>query len=220
MIEDLVKIFSAHSHSENAAKQSAYLRDLFPFVGITKPTLASLEKTFFKTIVITSEKELEKILLKLWEREEREYHYTAISLAKRYKNLASPAFIKVLEKLIRTKSWWDTVDDIASNLVGPLVQKYQLKEMEAWIDDPYLWIRRTALLYQLKYKEKTDEKQLFRFIEKQSNDSDFFIRKAIGWALREHSKHNPKSVAAFIKKNRENLSGLSIREGSKYLGAI
>jgi len=121
--------------------------------------------------------------------------------------------------MIRTNSWWDTVDTIAPNLVGHLVKTHHelTKLMDQWIEDPYLWIRRAALLHQLRWKEMTDEETLFRYCQKTMHEKDFFIRKAIGWVLREYSKTNPRSVKKFIAKYQSNLSPLSIREGSKYL---
>jgi 3-methyladenine DNA glycosylase AlkD len=89
--------------------------------------------------------------------------------------------------------------------------------MDRWIEDPYLWIRRAALLYQLRWKQETDEEKLFSYCQKTLHEKDFFIRKAIGWVLREYSKTNPKAVKKFISSHRNHLSNLSIREGSKYL---
>jgi 3-methyladenine DNA glycosylase AlkD len=208
-----------HANPLLAQKQSAYLRDLFPFLGITKPHLNVLEKAIFKKYPLKTEKELVGHLEMLWEKEEREYQYMALSLSKKYKKLYSSSLLKTFEKMIRTKSWWDTVDDLSSNHVGVLLLSYPhlIEKMDAWIEDQNLWIRRCALIFQLKWKTKTDTKRLFHYIERTMGEKDFFMRKAIGWALREYSKTDPEAVKMFIEKHKERLSPLSLREGSKYI---
>ena len=162
---------------------------------------------------------MKKILLGLWQKDYREFHYTALCFAQKHRKILTPEILPTLETLIRNKSWWDTVDTIAPNLVGHLVKTYPAlsKIMDRWIEDPYLWIRRAALLHQLRWKDETDKEKLFSYCEKNLHEKDFFIRKAIGWALREYSKTDPKAVEKFIKLHESRLSNLSIREGSKYL---
>jgi 3-methyladenine DNA glycosylase AlkD len=123
----------------------------------------------------------------------------------------------LLERLITTKSWWDSVDSIAP-LVGELARKYpELVEenINHWSKHDNYWLRRASILFQLKYKDETNEALLYDYMVKNADSKEFFIQKAIGWALREYSKTNPKSVKAFIEGNQ--LAPLSIREGSKYL---
>lgn len=219
MIKDLEKIFTAAANREIALKQSAYMRDLFPFFGIAKPERALLEKAIFKKTEIVNQEALQKILLSLWKQDHREFHYAALTLAQKYRKILTPEALPTLETMIRNKSWWDTVDTIAPNLVGYLVKTYPelSSEMDRWIEDSYLWIRRAALLHQLRWKEETDEEKLFSYCEKTCHEKDFFIRKAIGWVLREYSKTNPKSVETFLSHHRLRLSPLSIREASLYL---
>jgi 3-methyladenine DNA glycosylase AlkD len=219
MIKDLETLFSAAANPAIALKQSAYMRNLFPYLGLTKPQRELLEKTIFKKTIIQNLADLEMILLKLWDQDHREFQYTALCLAQRYRKILTPKLLPTLETMIRNKSWWDTVDTIAPNLVGHLVKTHPelTKVMDRWIEDPYLWIRRAALLYQLRWKEATDEERLFGYCQKTLHEKDFFIRKAIGWVLREYSKTNPKSVKKFISEHQSHLSNLSIREGSKYL---
>jgi 3-methyladenine DNA glycosylase AlkD len=219
MIKDLEKIFLAAAHPEHALKQSAYMRNLFPFLGLTKPQRELLEKTIFKKTKVENLDALQKILLKLWEKDHREFQYTALCLAQKHRKMLTPKILPTLETMIRNKSWWDTVDTIAPNLVGHLVKLHPelTKLMDQWIEDPYLWIRRAALLHQLRWKAETDEEKLFSYCKKTLHERDFFIRKAIGWVLREYSKTNPKAVKKFISLHQTQLSTLSIREGSKYL---
>jgi 3-methyladenine DNA glycosylase AlkD len=202
-----------------AKKQSDYLRNLFPFFGITKPQMRLLGKAWVKSIYLKNQKELKSMVRELWHKNEREFHYAAVELIKHNKKLHSVDFLESYEMMIRQQSWWDTVDDIASNLVGNHLKSYPelIKKMDLWIDDENFWIRRTALLFQLKYKDLTDEKRLFSYCQKRMREKEFFIRKAIGWSLREHSKTHPKSVKNFIHTHRDHLSPLSFKEASKYL---
>lgn len=186
---------------------------------LTKPQRTQVERVIFKEIPIHNEEELIENLLLLWRKEEREFQYAALVLARKYKKLHTPAFLSTLEIMIREKSWWDTVDDIAANLLGSLLKTFpeHIAVMDRWIVDSNLWIRRSALLHQLKWKKETNHRRLYAYCEKLMAEKDFFIRKAIGWVLREYSKTNPDSVRDFINKNRPYLSPLSIREGSKYI---
>ena len=219
MIQDLEKLFTSAANPAVASKQSAYLRNLFPFFGIAKPERAVLEKEIFKKTKIENLSSLQKILLKLWEKDQREFHYAALTLAQRYRKIMTPAILPTLETMIRNQSWWDTVDTIAPNLIGYLVKTYPelTPVMDRWIEDSYLWIRRAALLHQLRWKQETDEKKLFTFCAKICHEKEFFIQKAIGWVLREYSKTNPKAVGKFISQHRGRLSSLSMREGSRCL---
>jgi 3-methyladenine DNA glycosylase AlkD len=122
--------------------------------------------------------------------------------------------------MIREGAWWDFVDEIAVNLVGAVLGNFPAKTrpiIERWIDDPDLWIRRTALLAHLKHKQATDAAKLFDHCLRRAHEREFFIRKAIGWALREYSKTEPRAVRAFLANNRQRLSKLSFDEGSKHL---
>jgi 3-methyladenine DNA glycosylase AlkD len=219
MIKDLEKLFSSAANPEIALKQSAYMRNLFPFLGITKPARTLLEKEIFKKAPVRDLAILQKTLLELWRQDHREFHYTALCLAERHRKIFTPEILPTLEAMIRTKSWWDTVDTIAPNLIGHLVKTHPhlTGVMDRWIEDPYLWIRRAALLFQLRWKQETDEERLFAYCQKTMHEKDFFIRKAIGWVLREYSKTKPQAVEKFISHHRPRLSNLSIREASKYL---
>jgi 3-methyladenine DNA glycosylase AlkD len=219
VILDLKESFYSQRNAEVAEQQKAYMKDLFPYIGLKKPLRASLQKKIFSSFAIKEEKQLLELILGLWKEEEREFQYAAMDLAIKHRKLLTSKSLPILEKLIRSKSWWDTVDTLASNLLGPILYKYaeNIPLMDAWIEDEDFWIRRSALLYQLKWKKGTDEKKLFLFCEKQMGEKEFFIRKAIGWVLREYSKTSPEAVRAFVDKHQDTLSGLSKREASKYL---
>jgi 3-methyladenine DNA glycosylase AlkD len=154
----------------------------------------------------------------LWEKEEREYQYASLDYISSSLKKINETHLPLMEKLITTKSWWDTVDALAPHPVGKIAKESPevIKDtIEPWSIDDNLWLRRSSILFQLRYKEETDEARLYNIILKNADSKEFFIQKAIGWALREYSKTKPDSVREFITENT--LAKLSIREGSKYL---
>ncbi len=150
----------------------------------------------------------------LWGLPEREYQYTALALLGRAAKRLSPAALELCHDLIVSKSWWDTVDALAAQVVGIIVLGHaeEVARMDRWIESPHLWLRRSALIHQLKFKERTDTDRLFHYCLLMAEDKDFFIRKAIGWALRQCSWTNPTAVRDFVVANEAILSPLSKRE--------
>ncbi|WP_411255094.1 DNA alkylation repair protein [Neobacillus niacini] len=216
-IERLAALFEENSNDENAGPMKKYMKDQFPFLGIKSPLRKELERKFFKETEILKKPFEQEFVTGLWEKEEREYHYTAITYIGKYIKKLPKSVIPFLEELITTKSWWDSVDSIAP-LVGEIARKYPeviQETIDGWAVNDNLWLRRSAILFQLKYKHETNEGLLYDYIIKNAESKEFFIQKAIGWALREYSKSNPVSVKAFIEGNT--LAPLSVREGSKYL---
>jgi 3-methyladenine DNA glycosylase AlkD len=169
---------------------SAYMRNLFPFLGIPTPLRRRITRDALAGLLPPNEADLTATVEALWALDEREYQYAACDLLSRFQTVCTAAFLPEAALLITTKSWWDTVDGIATNVVGPLVSRHPdlTVKMDRWIAGDNLWLARTALLYQLHYKANTDAARLFRYCEARARDTDFFIRKAIGWALREYSK--------------------------------
>jgi 3-methyladenine DNA glycosylase AlkD len=219
LIKELEETFLRHSDEKQARKQAAYMRYLFLFLGLQTPKRRALQKPLYKTYPVQDEQRLNQVLQCLWSKKQREFQYAALDIAESFHKFASAQMLKVYEWMIRTKSWWDTVDDVAANLVGPLLSDHPklMEVMDCWIQDENLWIRRSALIFQLKWKTKTDTDRLFTYCRHAMHDSDFFIRKAIGWALRQYSKTDPVAVKQFIQNNQHKLSLLSIKEGSKYV---
>ncbi|MEH7011142.1 DNA alkylation repair protein [Neobacillus niacini] len=216
-IEKLTTLFEEHRNEENAGPMKKYMKDHFPFLGMKSPLRKELEKLFFKETEILKDPFDIDFVTGLWEKEEREYHYTAITYIGKFIKKLPKDVIPFLERLITTKSWWDSVDSIAP-LVGELARKYPevIEEtINRWSVDDNFWLRRSAILFQLKYKNQTNEALLYDYIVKNADSKEFFIQKAVGWALREYSKTNPESVKEFIEGNQ--LAPLSVREGSKYL---
>lgn len=218
-IQQLENTLTKNADDEISKKQSAYLKNRFQFYGIMKPQRESLLRAQLKGVTIHDEGILIDLLKKLWSKEQREFHYIACDIAEKYQRLITPLSLSFFEEMVRSHSWWDTVDRIAANLIGRTILEYpEYQSMtKEWIKDPDMWIRRTAIIFQLRFKERTDEQILFDHCQLTMHEKEFFIRKAIGWALREYSKTSPKPVKSFIDTYRESLSPLSIREGSKYI---
>jgi 3-methyladenine DNA glycosylase AlkD len=214
---EIINTFKENGNKENALAMKAYMKGNFEFLGIKSPLRRHLQREFLKNI--DKKAPINKNLVKLlWNEDNREFQYLAIDYLVKVKKQLQRKDIIFIEELITTKSWWDSVDIIASHLVGEickmypnLIDEYILK----WSIDENMWLRRTSILYQLKYKENLDTRNLEKVIKANLEDKEFFIRKSIGWALREYSKTNKEWVRNFIKHNQ--LSNLSIKEGSKYL---
>jgi 3-methyladenine DNA glycosylase AlkD len=216
---ELVDRMRAAADPVRAVAMRAYMRDQFPFLGIPSPRLTALVRSL--ALPKPTEETLAEQALFLWAQPEREFQYVACGQLRRHVKVCGPGFLDVTRDLIVAKSWWDTVDTLASHTVGPLVRKYQaplLPIMDAWIVDDNLWLARTAILHQLGYKESTDAARLFRYCARQAGHPDFFIRKAIGWALREYSRIDPPAVRAFVHAHETVLSGLSKREALRNIG--
>lgn len=220
-INELENLFRKNSNSENAFFMKKYMKDKFEFLGIKSPLRRELSRSFLQKSNLPPFSSIIDITTQLWNKPEREFQYFAQELLSKYLQQFDQYFTKYLEHLITNKSWWDTVDYIASNLVGPHFQNHEelLKPMsKMWCDSDNMWLQRTSLLFQLKYKDQTDTTILFNYIQKHVNSKEFFIRKAIGWALREYAKTDPKSVIKFVDANA--LSGLSRREALKNINNI
>ena len=219
LFTNLEKQFSQHSNPEIAQKQKAYLRNQFEFFGIAKPDRAQIEKEVIKKSNIKTEQELISAIKNLWAQDKREFHYAAMNLALAHKKLWTHNILHLFEFMIRTHSWWDTVDFIAPHLVGRFLESHPqlITKMDEWITDEYLWIRRAALIFQLRWKHNTNQELLFGYCTKTAHEKDFFIRKAIGWTLRQYSKTNPQAVKKYIQENGSKLSPLSLKEASKYI---
>lgn len=213
-IEDLKAALEPHRKEERAAWQTAYLRHQFPFLGVERPVHQKVCRKIYADWDVSR---FEEGITLLWNLPEREFQYTAIDWALFVHKQWKEEHLALFEKMLRQRPWWDTVDPIAAHLVGRILEKFPqlLDRMDDWIKDENFWIRRTALIYQLRYKQKTDENRLFSYCLRCAEEKEFFIRKAIGWALREYAKTNQAAVEAFIASHRHCLSPLSVREASR-----
>lgn len=217
-LENLRKILIAHHNPEKAEKMSAYLRDQFPTLGISSPELKTLIKPWIKEAIQPDKTVSPALIYDLWALSEREYQYVAIELGRKSAPYMDEKAIEMYEDMITRRSWWDTVDMVATNMVGVHFQRFPHQRdiyINAWLNSGNIWLQRTTLIFQLKHKEKTDWPLLKRNILALRNSNEFFIRKAIGWALREYSKSEPGKVKEFIGNTY--LPELSTREGLKWL---
>jgi 3-methyladenine DNA glycosylase AlkD len=212
---DLLQALRKASHEEEAKGMRRYMREQFDFFGVKTPHRRELATPLFLANPPKDAAELEMIVRELWQQPFREVQYAACDYLYQYRNLLAARHLALLRHLIITRSWWDTVDTLATRSLGDLTLRYgQVRDsMDKWIRDPNLWIRRSALLYQLKFRDLTDWERLKAYCELSAKEDDFFIRKAIGWALREYAKTNPLEVKRFVSAT--DFSTLTVREALK-----
>ncbi|MEY9871439.1 3-methyladenine DNA glycosylase AlkD [Streptacidiphilus sp. MAP12-33] len=219
IVRRLREVYPSGADAEQAVRQSAYLRDQFAFLGLPTPERRVLSRTVLAGAVKPDQDVCASVALQAWRLPEREYQYFAVDHLRRHIKVCDASFLPVAAHLIVTRSWWDTVDHLAAHVVGRLVaaDARLVAEMDAWITASNLWLARTALLHQLTYRENTDAERLFAYCRTQSGHRDFFVRKAIGWALRTYAATDPDAVRSFLAAEGNRLSPLSIREASKHL---
>lgn len=216
MASDLIELFYKNRDGEKALPMQSYMKNKFAFLGIPKPKRALLQRDFIK---LGKKQELDwDMVCFLWNLPEREFQYCALDYLQVLTGKLQKTDISRVENLITSKSWWDTVDMLASAVVGSLCLKHPdlvKSHIIPWSRSDNLWLVRTALLFQLKYKDKTDALLLEAVILANIDSREFFINKAMGWVLREYSKTDKVWVANFVDKHE--LNPLSKREASKYL---
>jgi len=213
----LIDEFAKEADAIKAQQMSAYMRNQFAFLGIPTPLRKTICKAYFKEAKKVKIVDW-KFVNACWENPHRELQYVAVDYLAIKIKLLTASDIKKLKKLIVTKSWWDTVDGL-DMIIGEIAMKYpEVNEtLLLWSKDENIWLNRIAIDHQLSRKENTDTQLLEAVIVNNLGTSEFFIDKAIGWSLREYSKTNPKWVKDFIEKYREQLSKLSIKEGSMHI---
>lgn len=218
-ITHLTAAFEAHASRENAGAMEKYMKDKFSFLGLK----TDLRRKLLKELLEEHKQEVKEkprgLAIQLYSKPEREYHYCAVEiLIKELKNKFAKEDIYLIEQLLVTHSWWDTVDTVSKYLLGGYLRQYP-QETETIVArfsaSKNMWLNRAALLFQLGYKKDTDAKLLFRECGKHKESKEFFIQKAIGWALREYAKANPEAVREFVGK--AGLKPLSRREALKNL---
>lgn len=209
-------LFEQHRDPENAEGQQAYMKEKFEFFGMKAAIRKDLTRGFIKEYGLPPTEDLADFVHQMWAFPQRELQYACIDILIKWKQKVGLDMLPTYQCMIEEKSWWDTVDLIATHLVGALVKNYPelLSTMDTWSETENMWLRRTAILHQLKYKDAVDEERLFSYCKKNMLDQAFFIRKAIGWALRQYAKQNGGAVRVFVQ-NHPDLSGLSKREALK-----
>ena len=219
VLDRLVPAYQAAGDPDRAAGQAAYLRDRFRFVGLSMPQRRKLDRAVLAGLPRPGEADLRDTVLRCWDRAEREYQHFACDLLRAHPAVPGAGFLATIRTLITTKSWWDTVDALATRFTGDLVRRFPalVPAMDEWSHSPDVWLVRTAILHQLHYGEHTDTDRLFGYCRSQAGHPDFFVRKAIGWALRHYARTDPEAVRSFVQRNRSHLSPLSVKEATKHL---
>ena len=221
VLERLTAVYGAAADPERAVVMRAYMKDVAPFLGLPSPERRALSRWVLQGTPRPDERDCTAVALRCWRLPEREYQYFAVDLLRRHVRRLSSGFLPVARHLVTTVPWWDTVDALAAHVVGGLVaaDPALTADMDAWIEDDDLWVVRTALLHQLRYGERTDAGRLFAYCLRQSGHPDFFVRKAIGWCLREYAKTDPDAVRDFLAREGGRFAPLSVREALKNIGA-
>lgn len=218
-VTDIKQAYSQNADPENAVAMAAYMKDNFPFLGLKTTVRRNLQKE----VLTLHKKELQRhsrdIALQLYALPQREYHYCGIEiLIKELDKKFTPEDIALIEYLLITHSWWDSVDTLAKYLLGGYLKQYPEQTdttVAKFSGSDNIWLNRSALLFQLGYKKDTDANLLYSLCEKHSTSKEFFIRKAIGWSLREYAKTDANAVRKFVKNTE--LNPLSTREALKNL---
>jgi len=201
----------------------AYMKNQFEFLGIKTPVRRVLIAGVIRMQKRATASDLLHSARMLWDHPEREYQYVAIDLLGRHVKALTPKQIPALFRLVQKKSWWDTIDSLAAGVIGPIVRNARSKNpdtrgvMDKALQSPNLWVRRTVILHQLGWGDETDSQRLFGYAVACGHDQEFFIRKAIGWALRDYARHAPGKVLAFLRANTNRLSSLTVREAAKHI---
>jgi 3-methyladenine DNA glycosylase AlkD len=214
-VSNLDREMQRHFNPTDAAQMKKYMKGHFPFYGIKAPERSEVMKSYLKTHGLPEN--WRKVVSICWECEQREMHYVGMEITFRSRKDFKVEDISLFESMIVNKSWWDTIDFIASNIAGHYFFKFPDevgKTITAWRISDNFWLRRVCILFQLKYKEYTDFKLLQNIIHENKYSDEFFIKKAIGWALRQYAKTSPGDVQAFVTETE--LKPLSRREALKH----
>lgn len=219
VFEGLKESLAENGDAARAKKMSAYLRDQFQMYGLSSPQRKEIFKPFYHEFKPLLFEQLVPFVNLCWDDPYRELQYCGMELLGKGLKHLNEKNISDLEKWVSKKSWWDTVDFLASTVAGHLVKTYPdslYNYPDRWIDGDNMWLQRTAIIYQLKYRDQVDEKRLFSYIISTKGSKEFFINKATGWSLRSYARYNPEVVKSFISAHPD-LSNLTKREALKHL---
>ena len=220
IVRDVRSGLAAYADRRRAKEMARYMKTDMPFYGVPQPEREPVMRDVMKRYAIPDAATYEAVVAALWGLKHREEKYAALGVAIGKKQFITMASLPLYERLIREGAWWDLVDEVATHLISPLHKRERAQMrpiMDGWIGDDDMWIRRSAILSQIGHKHDTDADQLFGYCLHCAAEKEFFIRKAIGWALRDFSYAAPEAVNAFLTEHRDALSGLSYREGAKQL---
>ncbi len=217
-IEALQTELEQNTNIEIATQQKAYTRNQFKFYGIKTEVRRAIQKPFLVKKYLPPKSDLKPLVETLYAKPQREFHHFAQELVFKYTKQFTKNDIVLLEFMVTHNSWWDTVDFIAVKLMGAYFKKFpeeRLDKIKQWLKSGNIWLQRSALLFQLKYKEEIDKELLSTIINSLLGSDEFFINKAIGWMLREYTRTNSEWVIAFVDKTQ--LDSLSRREALRLI---
>ena len=223
-LADLIEAMSAVADPVRAPQMRAYMKDRFEFLGVGAPQRRRVARPFMAAMKGADRDELLVAAEQLWVMGQREYVYVGADLLRANARRLTPDVLGRLGALVRTDPWWDGVDPLAK-VVGDIVRAHPgaADRMDRWVEDPDLWIVRVAIIHQVGWKREADPERIFRYCAAQAGHPDVFVRKAIGWALRDLARSYPDEVREFVESHREPagarpaLSALSVREATKHL---
>jgi len=211
--------FERNSNEEIAQQQKAYMRNKFEFYGMKAPLRRQIQKPFLVKQFLPPKSELTEIVKTLWAKPHRDYHHFAMDMSFKYIKQMEKKDIELFEFMVINQSWWDTVDFIATKLIGTYFKVFpdqKAKYIDKWIASNNIWLQRSAIIFQLKYKQDMDTQLLSSTIHALLGSKEFFINKAIGWVLREYSRTDPQWVINFVNST-DQLAPLSKREALRLL---
>jgi 3-methyladenine DNA glycosylase AlkD len=203
-----------------APDMARYLKTEMPFYGVQKPARTPILRELIRRWPPDTRTEYTALVESLWSLPHREEKYLALGVARRHDRFVTISSVPLYRRLIVSGAWWDLVDEVATQLTGKVLLRQRERmtpTILSWLEHRHLWVRRAAILSQIGHKEQTDEDLLFHCCTSRAHETDFFIRKAIGWALRDYAWTSPDSVARFVASNADTLSNLSKREATKNL---
>ena len=215
---DLKTLFLKHANPKNAVPMKRYMRDQFEYVGLKTPEFTELLRRHIAADGLPALADLDAILRDLWALPQREFQYAAVGLLRRSEKQLPASFIRTLEYLLVTKSWWDTVDTVATGTLGVHFRRFPKvrdRTLARWRKSRNFWLRRACILFQLNYKQDTNFALMQDIIRENLGSKEFFLNKAIGWALRQYTRVDPQGVRRFVAETP--LHPLSAREALKWL---
>ena len=216
--EALDRLFAKKSNASQANWMKKYMRNQFEFYGIQTPLRRQLLKTHIQQYGLPPIEKIQLLSHKLWQAKYRELHYCTIEILHKLNKQWTIQSIDVFKALAVEKAWWDSVDSINGFLVGPYFQKFPQKIQpitKRWNNSDNIWLQRLSIIFQLQYKQQTDQQLLFKYIDNLKQSDEFFVQKAIGWSLRQYARVQPTTVRDFVQ--RADLKPLSAREALKHL---
>lgn len=211
---------SEAANPEKAEGMQRYMKTEMPFYGVQKPGRVKIMREIKRGFTPADHDQYLATVTALWNLPHREEKYLAQAVATTYRDFMTPESLPLSQRFIVEGAWWDFVDETATHMIRELVLDYPDEtwpSVDPWNGHNDLWLRRTSIICQIGAKERTDTERLFRYCRERMHENEFFIRKAIGWALREYAKTDPDAVRTFTDRHKGDLSGLSYREATKHL---